>query len=261
MQYRHPLQVSRDILQYGGRFRPGTYWLTVVAAIAAIFTMQVGNVLLSHPPSTVPPVIWALWDAPIHALLAICVLLPLLIHVATPQRQAVLICLAAAAAIFIDLDHFVAARSLSLAAALHLPMRPVTHSLLFALLAAIGLWSFRRNLATSYAVCTALASHVLRDSVSGATPVLWPFPIFQLPAAIAFTALIMLCGLSLLVATRLARHTIPIRAQAHPAPTLPLHAGQASFPWQSTSQTAEVVLSIEEPASTTANPWRSAMPR
>lgn len=266
MQYRYPFLTNRASLGVVKQLRSGAFWLTAFAAFAAIVTMLVGNALLSHPPANISLVIWALWDVPTHALLAMFVVLPLVALSATLRRRAELIFLAAVAATFIDLDHFAAARSLSLAAALHLPMRPVTHSLLFALAAAVGLWFFRRNLAASYTIFAALASHVFRDSVSGVTPIFWPLPIFQLPATVAFAAIVLLCGLSLIAAARLTGRTVSAvqqhaKMRPHSASALSAHTGQSSRSWQSTPQTAEVVLSIDEAASTTANPLRDAMPR
>jgi hypothetical protein len=104
------------------------------------------------------------------------------------------------AATLIDIDHFIAARSFSLVAALNLPMRPASHSLSFALgLLGITLLASRRP-ALSYLIFAAPASHILRDASGGGIPLFWPLPVYSLPWPLAVSALILLLFGSWLIA-------------------------------------------------------------
>jgi membrane-bound metal-dependent hydrolase YbcI (DUF457 family) len=80
-------------------------------------------------------------------------------------RQTIL--LGALLAMSIDIDHAIAARSLDLHKMISLDMRPPTHSLTFALLAAAVVGLVLRNGSSFWFVFVALASHVLRDSYTG----------------------------------------------------------------------------------------------
>ena len=106
-----------------------------------------------------------------HALIAAAVAAPLV----RPAGRRVLAG-AVAAALVIDLDHAVAARSLRIRDTTALRTRPRTHSLVTA--AATGLAVARAaGPVHGWAVFGALASHLLHDSGDRAapTPVLWPF--------------------------------------------------------------------------------------
>jgi membrane-bound metal-dependent hydrolase YbcI (DUF457 family) len=82
---------------------------------------------------------------------------------------------AAAAALLIDIDHAVAARSLRVRHTTGLDRRPVTHSLVTCA-AAAGLVGAAAGPVHAWATFAALASHLLHDAGDRAapTPVLWP---------------------------------------------------------------------------------------
>jgi membrane-bound metal-dependent hydrolase YbcI (DUF457 family) len=101
-----------------------------------------------------------------HALIAAAVAAPL------GRRPALT---ASAAAVAIDVDHAVAARSLRVDALISLDTRPRTHSLLAAL--AVGALIGARSPAHGWAVFSGLVSHLLHDAgdTAAPTPMLWPW--------------------------------------------------------------------------------------
>jgi hypothetical protein len=108
---------------------------------------------------------------------------------------------AVAAALVIDVDHAVAARSVRIRATTGLDTRPRTHSAVTALAAgaAVGLAA---GPVQGWAAFAGLASHLLHDAGDRAapTPVLWPFaPARQLGRRrqVAGTALLALGSLAL----------------------------------------------------------------
>jgi membrane-bound metal-dependent hydrolase YbcI (DUF457 family) len=83
---------------------------------------------------------------------------------------------AVAAALVIDVDHAVAARSVRVRDTTALPTRPRTHSLVTAVAAGAAM-ARAAGPVHGWAVFGALASHLLHDAGDRAapTPVLWPF--------------------------------------------------------------------------------------
>jgi hypothetical protein len=82
---------------------------------------------------------------------------------------------AVAAALVIDIDHAVAARSMRIKATISLPMRPRTHSLVTALGAGAAV-AAAAGPVHGWVAFGALVSHLLHDAGDRAapTPVLWP---------------------------------------------------------------------------------------
>lgn len=140
-------------------------------------------------------------DNVIHTIIAVIVALPLaLAH--RPSALKVML-LAAALGSLIDLDHFVAAGSLSLYAATHLPIRPASHSITFA--AALALASLavtRANWALAWIVFASITSHVLRDASGGATQLLYPLAASAIPFWLYAAGELLLVAGSLLLARR-----------------------------------------------------------
>ena len=122
--------------------------------------------------------LWAILDNTIHALVAFLLLLPLFLlrghSLAVPLLGAFL-------ASLIDLDHFIAAGSLSIHAAASLPTRPWTHSLTFVLPAAAVAGLLFRRFWVLVVVAVALTSHILRDATGTPAPLLYPLPDVTLP--------------------------------------------------------------------------------
>lgn len=106
-----------------------------------------------------------------HAAIAAAVVAPL--AAATGDRG--LLRTAVTAALVIDLDHAVAARSVRPSATTELARRPVTHSLLGAALTG-GVVTAAAGPRHGWAAFAALTSHLLHDAGDRAapTPVLWP---------------------------------------------------------------------------------------
>ena len=106
-----------------------------------------------------------------HALIAAAVAAPLV----RPAGRRVL-ATAVAAALVIDVDHAVVARSVRIRDTTALPTRPCTHSLVTAVAAGAAM-TRAAGPVHGWAVFGALASHLLHDAGDRAapTPVLWPF--------------------------------------------------------------------------------------
>jgi LexA-binding, inner membrane-associated putative hydrolase len=106
-----------------------------------------------------------------HALIAAAVAAPLV-----PGSGGGVLATAIAAAIVIDVDHAVAARSLRIEATTSLATRPRSHSVLTAL-GAGALVAAAAGPAHGWAAFGGLASHLLHDAGDRAapTPLLWPF--------------------------------------------------------------------------------------
>ncbi|MBN2170132.1 MAG: metal-dependent hydrolase [Candidatus Krumholzibacteriota bacterium] len=141
----------------------------------------------------------ALSDIPINGATALLVVLPLALR---PLRWR-LVLLAVAVGILIDVDHAVAARSIRLEAMLSLPVRPATHSLLFAALASLVGWAVSRRAVVAWIILAALVSHLLRDASGYGTPLLWPLEAStRIPAALYPAGVAALFGLSWLIRAR-----------------------------------------------------------
>jgi hypothetical protein len=106
-----------------------------------------------------------------HALIAAAVAAPLV-----PPAGRRVLATAVAAALVIDVDHAVAARSLRVRATTGLATRPRSHSLLTAL-GAGALTAAAAGPVHGWAAFGGLASHLLHDAGDRAapTPLLWPF--------------------------------------------------------------------------------------
>ncbi len=144
------------------------------------------------------PELTALLDPLAHVSLAIMVLLPWASALNAPPKYFIA---GVASAILIDLDHFIAAGSLSLSDAISLPARPMAHSLLFCGAAAVLIGLAMRSRLAFGAVGVALISHISRDaSGGGTTPLFWPSDYtVNLPGAVHLTvwAVFALVGCSL----------------------------------------------------------------
>lgn len=139
-----------------------------------LMVMIGGDALVYAWPESIPTTYWALLDPLVHAVLALAVVSPLF---ARPEVSAHLIrwiIIAGSVAVLIDVDHFFAARSLSLEDALNLDARPIAHSLLFVLVAALATFALTRQTSATFLIGIALLSHILRDASHGGIPFFWP---------------------------------------------------------------------------------------
>lgn len=144
--------------------------------------------------------VWALYDGVVHGLTGVLVLLPIY-KKKINSHFAVLFLLAAV----VDLDHFIAAQSFSLSDALHLPLRPVTHSITFAIFSAVGGFLITRNKIVAWTLFAALASHVIRDASGGITPIFWPLKIYHIPSWLYYGIEIVLLYFSFLLSREWAK--------------------------------------------------------
>ena len=116
------------------------------------------------------------------------------------------VCTAAAAAVAIDVDHAVAARSLRVGPMISLATRPRSHSLLAAAGAGAAVTA-AAGPAHGWATFGGLVSHLLHDAGDGAapTPLLWPFaPARQLGRRWQIGATLALAGVSYAMASAIA---------------------------------------------------------
>lgn len=174
----------------------------LILPLLILLTMYAGDALLMARPAAVSRLMWAFVDPPVHAVLALLIASPLLIQLpslSTEKSKSTLggvsllaTLIVVASATLIDIDHFIAARSFTLDAALNLPMRPASHSLSFAFAALCLILLVTRRLDLSYLIFAALASHVLRDASGGGTPLFWPLPVYSLAWPMAVSGLILL---------------------------------------------------------------------
>jgi membrane-bound metal-dependent hydrolase YbcI (DUF457 family) len=144
------------------------------------------------------PLLSALWEILAHGTLAAFVVSPLVWR--SPARRR-LLALAFVGGIVLDLDHAIAAGSLSPGAMEELGRRPPTHSLLFALaLSLLGLALFRsRRLA--WGIFAVLASHLLFDAAGDG--VRWLYPLAEpesIPWAVCPVGILALFAASWIVA-------------------------------------------------------------
>ena len=138
-----------------------------------------------------------------HAALACLTVWPL-----AARSEERLLCTAVIAALAIDIDHAVAARSVRPADTTALDRRPPTHSLLAAA-AVSALVAALAGRAHGWARFAALGSHLLHDAGDEAapTPVLWPLrPARQLGRRVQLAGTAALIAVSALAAARRDRY-------------------------------------------------------
>jgi len=109
-----------------------------------------------------------------HGLIAILVLAPIL---ARSRRRTLYSVLAFVGGVAVDLDHVVAAGSVSPRAMEHLGYRPETHSLLLAVGVAVLVLAVARSAVTAWCTFAVIASHVIFDAAGGGDR--WLYPLSQ----------------------------------------------------------------------------------
>jgi membrane-bound metal-dependent hydrolase YbcI (DUF457 family) len=99
--------------------------------------------------------------------------------------------LAVLGASLVDIDHVVAAQSLSFHRLETMPLRPDSHALLVATAFAAIAWVITRRRLMAWSIFAVTVAHLLSDAVGGGTPLLYPFsradaiPWLVLPGGIA----------------------------------------------------------------------------
>jgi membrane-bound metal-dependent hydrolase YbcI (DUF457 family) len=137
------------------------------------------------------PVLSALWEVLAHGSLAVLVVLPI-IWVRSSRLPLAL--LAFLGGVALDIDHAVAAGSLTPRSMEQLGHRPGTHSLLFVCMVALIALAITRRKQIAWAVLAVLVAHLLLDAPGGG--VRWLFPL-QRPDAIPW----LVCPIGIVVLT------------------------------------------------------------
>jgi hypothetical protein len=148
----------------------------VILSTAILMVMVLGDALVYSWPKWIPTQLWALLDSPVHLVLALLVVAPLFAHPAIARHLWIWLAVAAMAAVFVDFDHFIAARSFALEDALELGGRPIAHSLTFTVAMAALTWIISREPLGAILVLGVLLSHIVRDASHGTAPLWWPLP-------------------------------------------------------------------------------------
>jgi hypothetical protein len=153
---------------------------------------------------------WGLYDSFVHGITAVLVLSPFLMNIKA-SIFALRFSIFYLIAILLDADHFIEIGKIDLKEAAALQMRPITHSLTFALLSGIiitviyNLIKHNNRIANHTAfmvfwiVFASLSSHVIRDASSGVTPILFPIKIYYIPLWLYYCLELLLMILSFLL--------------------------------------------------------------
>jgi hypothetical protein len=129
---------------------------------------------------------WGLYDNWVHGMIAVLIALPILstnkfgepLRFSKLLQNAIIVFLIAS---LLDLDHFAVNFSFSLTKAISLTMRPATHSITFAIAAAIIYFIITKNKKWTWLIFMAIASHVVRDAYGGGTPIFYPLSTSMIP--------------------------------------------------------------------------------
>lgn len=154
------------------------------------------------------PLLSAAWAVLMHGALGVLVIAPIIL---ASRRRRLCALLAFVGAVAVDLDHVVAASSVSPRAMEHLARRPDTHTLALALALGLLALALTRRLLAAWAVFAVVASHLITDAAGGGDLLLYPL---REPEAIPWLA----CPLGILALTAiswaLARRDSPGRRDA-----------------------------------------------
>ncbi len=120
----------------------------------------------------------ALSDGAAHIATALAVSLPAAPFVQDRKR---FVALAALSAVAIDLDHVVAARSMSLIPCMTMPNRPASHSILTVGIVSYAVERVWPGTQSGLSIVLGLGSHLLRDLATGGAPLFIPRRIIEIP--------------------------------------------------------------------------------
>lgn len=145
-------------------------------------------------PIAVKGIAYVLHDEIMHALLYVIIFLP---FAAMPGYFLI----GLVSSVIIDIDHFFMARSFNIKRMVSFPSRPVTHSLIFAVLIAVIAGLLLGDYLKGVFVFAGLSAHLLRDLIDGKTFILLPLSRVHSIGLKGFTAvcLIMITGLYILL--------------------------------------------------------------
>jgi hypothetical protein len=117
------------------------------------------------------PFLSAVWAVVAHGVLALFVVAPLVLR---SRHRLAHAALAFAGGSLLDLDHFIAAGSLSLHTIETLGDRPDTHSLVFVALISLLVLALTRRARIAWALFAVNVSHLLFDAAGGHDPIAYP---------------------------------------------------------------------------------------
>ncbi|MFH1761979.1 MAG: hypothetical protein ABIA63_12845 [bacterium] len=165
----------------------------IIQGIVLLIFMKTADFLvLSRPWGLV--YFWGIMDNIFHNIIALIVLLPL--YIFCPRLGLLPVIAGGIICSSLDIDHFIAVRSFSLAQVYLNPCRPWTHSLTFTLICMGGAWIYRKRILDITVVGAALASHVIRDAgMGGCSPLLFPLPLRSIPEPL-YLILVIIIGWS-----------------------------------------------------------------
>lgn len=146
------------------------------------------------------PTLSAVWAVFIHGTISVFVVLPIVLR---SNRRVLFGSLAFIGGPALDLDHVVAAGSLSPRALEHLGHRPDTHSLLVAVALALLALALTRRKLVAWAVFAVVVAHLLFDAAGGG--VYWLYPLEDtdsIPWLACPVGIAVLFGISAMAARR-----------------------------------------------------------
>lgn len=155
------------------------------------------------------PALSAAWAIVAHGVLSLLVVLPI---VWRSDRRLLWATLAFTAGFALDLDHPIAAGSLSPRAIEHLGVRPGSHSLVFAVAVGLAALAVTRRRLVAWSVFAVLTAHLLFDAAGGSER--WLFPLSH-PRSIPWLA----CPVGLLLLTAVSAglaRDLPSLPDVHP---------------------------------------------
>lgn len=132
----------------------------------------------------------------IHGLVAVYVLYPF--YRKYDLKTIIVVFLIAS---LIDIDHFVALRTISIYEAVEMLLRPATHSLSFVFTCSLIAWLIsKRDFGVFWLFFAALSSHIIRDAATGGyTQLFYPAEIFDIPYRIYIISELSLFGVSFFI--------------------------------------------------------------
>jgi membrane-bound metal-dependent hydrolase YbcI (DUF457 family) len=124
---------------------------------------------LSDPSHPILSVVWAVF---VHGCISLLVVWPIVWQSRHRERNAVIAFIAGPA---VDLDHVIAIGSLDPSRLEHIAGgRPVTHSVLFAVLLSLLILALTRRMLLAWSVFAVIVSHLLFDAAGGSERWLYP---------------------------------------------------------------------------------------
>jgi hypothetical protein len=117
------------------------------------------------------PLLSAVWAVLIHGVIALIAIAPILWRSQHRLRNATLAFIGGS---LLDVDHFIAAGSLSLHAIETMSGRPATHALVFAVLLGVVALALSRRRIVAWSVFAVALAHLLFDAAGGGVRLFYP---------------------------------------------------------------------------------------